>query len=173
MKSLLVYYSFTGNNKLLINTLEDKLKCDLHEIKDLKKRSKFTIFLDMLFHRNPKINSSNRDISNYDLVIFTAPIWMETVASPLKTFLIREGQKVNKYAFVTLSGVKGNRYIERDLIKYLGKKPLKITELAVNSLFEEDNKETADYKVRKEEMKAFDKEINTFVEEIVKIPMHV
>lgn len=166
MKPLLVYYSFTGNNKLLIKSLQNILHSDIHEITTITKRTKFTIFLDMFFHRNPKINTFTKNIADYDLVIFVAPIWMETLASPLKSFLTKVGQQVKDYAFITLSGIKGNRYIERDLVKLLGNKPLKITELAVSSLLPEDQKETPDYKVHPEEMTNFEKEIKTFIQEI-------
>lgn len=56
MKTLIVYFSFSGNNELLAKDVAKDLEADLLQITEPKKRGIFRIMLDMLFNRFPKIN---------------------------------------------------------------------------------------------------------------------
>jgi flavodoxin len=54
MKTLIAFYSFSGNNKLLAGYLQKKSGSDLQQMAELKHRTGFTIQLDILFKRTPK-----------------------------------------------------------------------------------------------------------------------
>ena len=42
MKTLIAYYSLTGNNELVAKAVSDELGCDLEKIVDLKERPKLS-----------------------------------------------------------------------------------------------------------------------------------
>jgi flavodoxin len=54
MSTLIVCYSFSGNNRVLARFLQVRLGADLQEIEEVKPRTGFAILLDVLFKRSPK-----------------------------------------------------------------------------------------------------------------------
>ena len=155
MKILIVNYSYTGNNDLLSERIQKELNADLFHIKELRKRTKFSTFLDVTFRRNPKIFPFDGSLENYDLIIFTAPLWFGTIAFPLRTFLIRHKSTIKNYAFISICGFKGNEKFEADLKKYTGKEPLTLEELPITALLPEGQTEAPDYRVKHEEIEKF------------------
>lgn len=138
MKKLIVYYSFMGNNEKLALKLQRKSGCDILKIEELKQRKKTTIFLDVLFNRKPKIKNIDIDLNQYDLVILVSPIWMGAIASPMKTFLARQ-ENIKNYAFISLCGGVENQdqWISNKLKKYLGREPVKISQLCISDMPQE------------------------------------
>src|SRR5688572_13231576 len=104
MKTLLVYYSFTGNNEVIARELQQRLGCDLARIEPVKKRTKFSIFLDLVFHRAPAIHQLDVSINQYDSFVFMGPIWAGKIASPLREFLRLHKNSIHRYAFITVCG---------------------------------------------------------------------
>lgn len=51
MKTLIAYYTLSGNNKKLADYIKEKYNCELLEIKEKKKRKTFSIILDLIFKR--------------------------------------------------------------------------------------------------------------------------
>jgi flavodoxin len=84
MQTLIIYYSFSGNNKFLAQALQKRLDCDLHTIVELKHRKSIDILFDLIFKRTPKIRKSNFDLRQYDRSILVAPIWAGKIATPLR-----------------------------------------------------------------------------------------
>jgi flavodoxin len=66
MKTLIIYYSFSGNNEVLAQELQKRLDCDLQKIVELKPRKSIDILFDLIFKRTSKIGKSNDDdLYNY------------------------------------------------------------------------------------------------------------
>jgi multimeric flavodoxin WrbA len=63
------------------------LNCNILRIKELKKRTGFSIFLDTFLNRTPRIEDQEEKIKDYDHVILVAPVWAAKIATPLKSFL--------------------------------------------------------------------------------------
>ena len=55
MKTVIVYYSFSGNNESLAKELRLRFGCDIIKIIEQKRRTGFTILLDLIFNRESKI----------------------------------------------------------------------------------------------------------------------
>lgn len=172
MKALVVYYSYSANNESLARELKVRLGCDAVKIEEQNRRTSFTIFLDLLFHRDPKIKKPEVFLSDYNVVIFISPIWASKIASPLKTYIKMEKGNISKYAFITISaGAEGQtKLIEDQLTQLIGHKPIVVTELAINNLLpiEQRNKikYTTPYRIKKSGFEFFKKEIQQFVNTI-------
>jgi len=172
MNTLIVYYSYTNNNEALANVIRQKLKCDILRIEEVKKRNGFTIVLDMLFNRTPWIKPCSSDIAIYDQYIFIAPIWAGKIASPMRSFLIRERFNISNYSFITLCGGQPGQKekLVTGLTRLLGHEPGIVQELHVNDLIPDDKrstvKYTTGYHVQPSDMEKFNAAIDDFINSV-------
>lgn len=98
-KTIVAYYSNTGNNRFLANQIAEKLSCEIIEIKP---RIKSHIMILMgLSMGNKRIRA---DLAKYDRVILCGPIMMGKLLAPLKSFLLKNKQKIRELVFVTCCG---------------------------------------------------------------------
>src|SRR5690606_34412863 len=104
MKPLVVYYSHGGNNELLAYRLQKEFGCDIFEVEPAGKRTGFSIFLDIIMARTPRIKPCPLDLGAYDMFIFVAPIWSGKMAAPLRSFLVQHRDQIPSYAFISLCG---------------------------------------------------------------------
>ncbi len=142
MNTLIVYYSFTKNNELLAGQLQQRLGADIFKIETLKRRSAFSIFLDLLFKRKPFIRKHQLSLRNYDQMVFIAPIWAGKIAGPLVTFLNEEKSNIRRYSFISLrgGGTGQQEKIEQELLTILSHAPEKVTELWISDHISADKK---------------------------------
>ena len=172
MKAIIVYYSHSANNEALAQELKVRLGCDLLKIEEQKKRTGFTILLDLIFKRDAKIKEPNVLLSDYHTVVFISPIWDAQIATPLKTFIKMEREQVKDYAFITVCGGREGQHekITKQLTALTLKKPIIVTELVANDLLPFDQKNkikyTTPYRVTEEDFKALKKQIQNFVNTI-------
>lgn len=169
MKTLIVYYSFSGNNELLAKELQDWLECDIYQIAEKRRRSKWSIFLDVFFKRTPKIEALPFDLKTYSQVIFIAPIWIGQIASPLATFLRKEKENLIDYSFITFCGSTEGLHekIVPQLCELTGMFPTACEEFGVNELnFTEKNSSKAamNYQLTPTDLKKFDERIERFLQ---------
>jgi flavodoxin len=98
-KTIVVYYSRKGSNKYLAEKISKRLECETEAI-----RPRLNVF--MLFLMN--IHLGNRPlkhtIKEYDRVILCGPIWMGKFIPPLRSFVTRYSDSINKLIFVTCCG---------------------------------------------------------------------
>lgn len=174
MKTLLVYYSFTQNNQLLAKMIQMRLGCEMFKIETVRKRSTFSIFLDTLFGRRPSIRKHNLSIPDYDQFVFVSPIWMGKIASPLKTFLYEEKNKIKRYSFITIcGGLPGQKEkIEAELASILKTRPVNVTDLWISEIIDnttpKDARNISAYRVGPKEMAKFNTQIDDFCFTILK-----
>lgn len=169
MKTLIVYYSFTQNNEKLAKHLHALLNCDIVRIETVKKRSAYSIFFDLMFHRKPAVKAVPYYLRDYDRVIFLAPIWGGQIAMPLQTFLLKEKSNIKRYSFITLCGgtLGQKEKIEKQLLAMLDIAPDHLIELWINNLLPVDKKDTikytSGYRIGQEEIHKFDHELDPVV----------
>lgn len=169
MRTLIVYYSFTGNNDILANDLKKRLSCDLLKIEETKKRTGFTILLDIVFNRDAKLKPHKVSLLDYDNFIFMAPIWAGRLAAPLKTFLKNNRKEIRRYSFITVcGGVEGQKEkLTGKLIKLLHRSPEIVTELWVADLFTGGKKgvpvNTTGYRMAQKDLVVFEDKIQEFI----------
>lgn len=147
MKTLIVYYSHSGNNQMLVDDLQKRLQCETLKIVESKRRKNLTILLDIVFNRTPYIQPTNKELGLFDHVIFVAPIWASRLATPLKSFLIVQKNSIKRYSFITVCSGTANqkRKVEDELIRLLGNPPVIVTELWINDLLPADQKNKIKY----------------------------
>ena len=149
-KALVVYYSRTGNTKIVAETIRDSFGCMLQEIEDLKDRSGFFGFIGGMIdvRRNPitTTNPSTLNLADYDLLFIGSPIWGMKCAPAITTFLQTADFTTKKVVlFVTTSSrmkesafdeyselihTKGGTVIDTFFIKTLWKNTTEIKEAA-------------------------------------------
>jgi len=169
MKTLIVYYSFTGNNELIAHVLQERLSCDLVRIETVKKRTKFSIFLDFVFHREPAIRSLEVPLGEYDRLVILGPIWAGKIASPVRTFLRTQKHRINRYAFLTVCGggqSAQKENVKNELTELLNLPPEAMAELWINNIVPPAKRNTiavSDYRMDDEDVNAFREELDGFV----------
>lgn len=167
MKTLIVYYSFTGNNKALAEKLYEPLQYDILRIEEESRRSVFSIFLNLMFKRLPRLKKYDVDISTYENVVLIAPVWAGKVAAPMESFIRREKLNLTTYSFITLcGGVEGQKEkLRASLSVLIGKQPVAVEELWVSDLLSDQEKalkHVGAYQIKETDWGRFDKKITAF-----------
>ena len=93
IKTLIVYYSYTGNTKQIAHQLADQLHADLAEIRTA---APYTGSYDQVVDQGaeetrrgyePLILPLDKDPAGYDVILLGTPVWWYTFAPAVKTFL--------------------------------------------------------------------------------------
>ncbi|MEW6075576.1 MAG: NAD(P)H-dependent oxidoreductase [Candidatus Omnitrophota bacterium] len=115
MKSIIIYYSFSGNTQkvasLLHTYLQDKGQSELIRLKDLKEpQGFFTQARKALVHAKAEIAETKLNLTEYDLICLGTPVWAFGPAPAVNTYLARcfglEGKEV--MLFSTYGSGSGN-----------------------------------------------------------------
>ena len=117
-KTLILYYSRTGNTKLCCEALQKELGADMIEIKDLKNRSGgwgfFTGAVGSMFDVHTDIDPVKPDLSPYKNIIIASPIWTGTLSTAIRTLIDKNqfgGRRV--ILFTTTNAAEKEKYIEK------------------------------------------------------------
>lgn len=116
---LIVYFSYTGNTRMIANKIKEKLNCDILEIKTVlpylddydtvvndEQNSEASNFL-------PEIQDINIDLSKYDEIILGTPVWWYRPVPAIRTFLSKNdlsGKNIRPFA--TNAGWLGRTFKE-------------------------------------------------------------
>jgi flavodoxin len=102
-KALTVFYTRTGNTRLVAETIRNEFDCDLQEIKDLKDRSGIKGFIvgmiDVKTKKKTEIIPKTVDLKEYDLIIICSPTWGMRL-TPAITEVMNTSDFKNKKVFV-------------------------------------------------------------------------
>lgn len=144
MKVLILYYSRTGNNRLLAEQLADTLDSDIVEIRPRHKFRLLGFLTDFFRNRDPDIHPFSSAPEDYDHVLIIAPIFDLAIAHPMRTALRQLGPELDRYSFVSLCGYyrEGQaEHIFEELQTLTRKPPAHVQELWVGDLLPEDKRE--------------------------------
>lgn len=93
-KILVVYYSRTGNTKVVAEEIASMLNADVEQIVDMKDRSgklgAIGAGKDATFKNETEILTTKKNPADYDLVVLSTPVWSWNVTPALRTY-------INKY----------------------------------------------------------------------------
>ncbi len=93
MNTLVLYYSFSGNTRLIAETVATELNADLEELKPIKPLNAsgagYVMWgLRQLVSQNkPPLLPLEHDPDAYDRIVIGTPVWSYTVTPPIRTFL--------------------------------------------------------------------------------------
>lgn len=114
-KSIVVYYSFSGNTRLIAEKISKSLEAEIFELIPDKKIDLDTLRDKDFFHSCAKCLES-KDMSKYNRVIFGFPVWARTVPPPVRWFVERNQSEIHGKVsvFCCHAGVIGDsfEYIE-------------------------------------------------------------
>lgn len=173
MKSLVIYYSYTGNNRLLAETLAARLSCDICPVIEARRRTGLTVLLDMLFRRTPPLQPLACLPAQYDHIILVAPIWNAKLANPMKTLVKREHAAFAEYSFLSLCGYERPKQKERitqELTALTGRAPRAVAELIIGALFPAEQRQKiqviSQYRVTSADLQTFAPQIEAFLQRL-------
>ncbi len=105
MKSVIIYYSFSGNTKKVAQGLSECLKekgeVVTIELKDLNEDGKFLSQCKKAFrHEKAAIQETNYDLSAYDLICVGTPVWAFSPTPAINTYLDKVSGVAGKSAVI-------------------------------------------------------------------------
>ena len=101
MKTLVIYYSYSGHTKAIAENLAAEEATDILEIKDLKRRGKLRAYTAGIFAsikgKTWPIQPLDVNPADYDRLILLAPVWAGNPAPPFNAMLeqLPEGKTVD------------------------------------------------------------------------------
>ena len=109
---LVAYYSWTGQTEKVANLIAETLSADVEHIKDITARGGPLAFpaavLASVLKRSPPILQATKAIADYEVVLLGCPVWASNMATPMRTFIMRENPNIKQVAlFCTLGGSGG------------------------------------------------------------------
>jgi len=120
-KTVVVFYSRTGNTKRIGNDIAKELNADVDEIKTLKNYKGVWGYLragfQATFGWSPRINTEKNPM-DYDIVIIGTPVWAG-LSSPVRAYLAKN--KFKKVAFFCTLGGRGFKRAFRHMETLAGK----------------------------------------------------
>ncbi len=126
-KTLILYYSLTGNTRAGCEALQKELDAAIVEIKDLRKRTGkwgfFKTATASLVGKHTKIEPEKVDLAGYQNIILGSPVWTGKLSMAMRTFIDRnrfDGKKVIIYT--TTNAYEKEKYKEkgRNLVRKKG-----------------------------------------------------
>jgi len=93
MKTLIIYYSFEGNVKLLSETMANEIKADVLELHP-KQELQSTGFMKYLWggrqvimKEEPELEPINTNLDDYELLVIGTPVWAGSYTPAIRSFL--------------------------------------------------------------------------------------
>jgi flavodoxin len=115
MKTLVVYYSLTGNCRKVAEKVASEISADLEAVEfedpaDIKDgQPAGPVVMGSWVGRLPRIKAPKHDPSAYDIAVIGAPVWAFQLAAPMKAYLKENRGKLPKKTayFVCYGGMFG------------------------------------------------------------------
>lgn len=105
MKTLVIFFSFEGNTRMIAHTIAERLDADVCELKTKKEYPAkgigkyFWGGKSALFGEEPELTNETMDLDVYDALILGTPIWAGTFAPPINTLIHQYRIEHKKLAF--------------------------------------------------------------------------
>lgn len=138
MKTLIVYYSRTGNTRKLAEKIASALDAEILQIHDEVDRSGLFGYLrslkEALSKQEAKIRLQSIDPSQFDVVIVGTPVWASSMSSPVRAFLDDQAAKFNRVALFCTLGGNGGTAALRQMQKICKKLPVATMEVTQRNI---------------------------------------
>jgi len=109
MKTIVVFYSRTGNTKFVAEQIASELGAEIEEVVDLKNREGKMGWLsagrDATGNKETQIGETEKNLDTYELVVVGTPVWAWGPSAAIRTFLSKHSFAGKKVAlFFTMDG---------------------------------------------------------------------
>jgi flavodoxin len=127
MKTLVVYYSKTGNTGTVAKELAQNISAEVEELTETKPKEGVVGMIlagkDAALQNSTPINDVKHQVADYDLVIIGTPIWAWTMANPVRAFIEKHKKDIKKVAFFATMGNSGDKRAFSHMEKLSGLTP--------------------------------------------------
>lgn len=110
LKTIVVYYSLTGNTKFVAEKIAQQLDADLCKVTDKNfKKGRMLYIKGGAAAMREKLSdiTVEKSVDDYDLVVVGSPVWAGKIAPAIRTFLVNNDFSEKQVAFfVTIGGDK-------------------------------------------------------------------
>lgn len=122
-------YSRTGETKKVADLVADTLGSEKREeITENRRRTGPLGYVrsawEALVGVSPLINPPVHDPSEFDVVVLASPVWMGSLSSPMRTYLLKMESKLPRVAFLLTEGGSGGHRVLIEMREILRKTPL-------------------------------------------------
>jgi len=110
MRSVVVYYSLTGNTVLVAKMIADRIGADLirlqpdREVPESGAKKYLIGSKSVMLNEKPKLLNDDLNLDGYDTLIIGTPIWARSYVPAINTFLSDYGIKDKNIFIFTLHG---------------------------------------------------------------------
>jgi flavodoxin len=112
MRSLVIFYSRTGNSKFVAEKVASELGADIEEVVDLKNRRGWLGFIkagyDATRGKETIIEKTQRSPMAYDLIVVGSPVWNSRLAPAIRTYLKENNLAQKKIALFCTNEGRGS-----------------------------------------------------------------
>ncbi|KXA90705.1 hypothetical protein AKJ62_00005 [candidate division MSBL1 archaeon SCGC-AAA259D14] len=150
MRTLVAYYSRSGNTRFVAENIADFLGADVEEVIDKSDRSGPIGWIKSGIHATLELDTEIEKLeyspSNYDLVILGSPVWNKRITPAMRTYLKKSNFSNSEIAFFNTndSDKTQNTFgTMKDILE--GKEP--ISTLVLSKALE--NKKESEKRIRK------------------------
>lgn len=148
MRTLVVYFSRTGNTQTLAQQITSACGADIEGLRESKTQSGVLRYLRSLWqaalHTEASIALTQLNPADYDLVILGTPVWMYNMSSPMRTYIRQHLGQFRKLAlFCTCDGA-GQAKVLTDMQTLCDKAPVATLGLTATELHDRFHQERLD-----------------------------
>ena len=135
MKTLVVFYSYTGKTKVIAENRAKEEKADILELKEKKPRSKFNAYFSGSIaarkQRLSELQDFSADFSKYDKIIIAMPIWAGYPAPAINNiiYILPYGKEIELIMTSGSGSSKGSCNKTKALIEAKGCKVINYTDI--------------------------------------------
>ena len=150
VRTLVVYYSRTGNTKLISDEMAVALGADVEELKDRKNRQGCIGYmksgLDAIRKHRADLEPATHNPADYDLVVLGGPTWASTICTPTRTYAASHKNSLKNVAFLCTAG--GAQSAQKDcnaLGEVTGRAPVATLALGEKDISGDHSQAVADF----------------------------
>ncbi|NPV87975.1 hypothetical protein HPY42_00395 [Coprothermobacteraceae bacterium] len=124
MRTLIVYFSGSGNNKRVAEKLADLIKADIERLDDGQRRCFFRDGFQAATQKTVAIKQLTKDLDYYDDIVLVTPVWAGNLPAAVRTFLLNyKDRLLGKRVWLASCSGSGedNKEIVNKAIKCLSK----------------------------------------------------
>lgn len=133
MKSLVVFYSRTGNTKKVAETIAEQLDADMEKLIDMKKRAGIIGWLrsgwDAIREKTTDLRVTKYSPQEYELILLGTPVWANKITPALRTYILEKKDAFKRVAFFCTEGSSDADDVFSSLENLCEKQPISTKEI--------------------------------------------
>jgi flavodoxin len=125
-KTLIVYYSRTGNTRQIAAAIAAQLNADIEPIQDGRRRTGlwgyFRSAREAMQHRVIGLAGTTKNPADYDLVVLGTPVWAHNMCSPMRSYIAANRHYFKEIAVFCAQGGSGGSAVAAQVAELCGRR---------------------------------------------------